>query len=236
MKEKYELTALVPMKEHSKRIPSKNIRLLGKKPLFFYILESLESAKYVEEIIINTDSYKIISLVKKNFPELILIDRPKYLLGDKVPMTPIIEHDLKYVKTKHFLQTHSTNPFLSSKTIDNAINIYFNSLKKGFDSAMGVNIYQTRFYDDKKRPINHNPDVMIPSQDMPYLYEDNSNFYINSVENFYRNKDRVGKNPVFIEVPKLESIDIDEEEDFIIAKALYACLKNKKLKDDFYEK
>jgi CMP-N-acetylneuraminic acid synthetase len=229
MKEKYEVTALVPMKDHSERIHLKNIRLLGKKPLFFYILESLESAIYVKKIIVNTDSPKIMSLAKENFPEIILINRPKYLQGDKVPMTPIIEHDLKYVKTKHFFQTHSTNPFLSSKTIDNAIKIYFDGLKKGFDSAMGVNIYQTRFYDDKKRPINHNPDVMIPSQNMPYLYEDNSNFYINSVENFYRNKNRVGKTPVFIEVPKLESIDIDEEEDFIIAEALYSFLKYKKM-------
>lgn len=227
MKEKYEVTALVPMKGHSERIPSKNSKLLGEKPLFFYILENLESAKYVSEIIINTDSPKILSLVKENFPEIILIKRPKELLGDKVSMTPIIEHDLKYVKTKHFLQTHSTNPFLTSKTIDNAIKVYFDNLEKGFDSAIGVNVYQTRFYDDKKHPINHDPNIMIPSQDMPFLYEDNSNFYINSVENFYKNKNRVGKNPIFIKIPKLESIDIDEKEDFIIAEAIYEYLKNR---------
>lgn len=229
MKEKYEVTALVPMKEHSERIPLKNTRILGKKPLFFFILESLESAIYVKEIIINTDSSKIKSLVKEKFPGVIIINRPKYLLGDKVPMTPIIEHDLKYIKTKHFLQTHSTNPLLSSVTIDNAIKVYFDSLKKGFDSAIGVNTYQTRFYDDKRHPINHDPDIMVPSQDMPYLYEDNSNFYINSVENFNKNKNRVGKTPIFIEVPKLESIDIDKEEDFIIAEALYSFLKNKEM-------
>ena len=184
MKEKYEVTALVPMKEHSERVASKNIRFLGNKPLFFHILENLESAKYVKEIIINTDSSKIISLVKKNFPEITLISRPKYLLGDKIPMTPIIEHDLKYVKTKHFLQTHSTNPFLSNKTIDNAINIYFDSLKKGFDSAMGVNKYQTRFYDDIKRPINHNPDVMIPPISPNIIIREISNGSSGSVSSF----------------------------------------------------
>lgn len=224
----YELTALVPMKEHSERISQKNTKILGKKPLFFFILENLISAKYVKDIVVDTDSLKITNLIRENFSQVTLLKRPEHLLGTKVSMTPIIEYDLKYVKTKHFFQTHSTNPFLSSKTIDIAIKIYFESLEKGFDSAMGVNEYQTRFYDENKNPLNHNLDVMVPSQDMPKLYEDNSNFYINSVENFYKNNNRVGKKPVFIMVSKLERLDIDEKEDFIIAQAIYEYLYKEK--------
>lgn len=228
MTENYALTALVPMKGHSERVSSKNVRSLGGKPLFYHILESLESAKYVYEIIVDTDSPQIMSLIEKNFPKVNVIERPQYLLGDKVPMTPIIEYDIKYAKTEHFFQTHATNPLLKTSTIDHAIKTYFEGLEGGFDSAMGITRYQTRFYDNYKHPINHNPEVMIPSQDMSPLYEDNSNFYINSIENFLKNKNRVGSNPIFIEVSKLENIDIDEEEDFLIAKALFTLLKVKK--------
>ena len=229
MNESYSVTALVPMKGHSERIPSKNIRMLNGKPLFFHILESLESAKFVYEIIVDTDSQKITKLIKQDFPKVVVIERPQHLLGDKVPMTPIIEYDIKYAKTKHFLQTHATNPLLRASTIDHAIQSYFEELDKGFDSVMGVTRYQTRFYDHNKCPINHDPDIMVPSQDMIPLYEDNSNFYINSIENFLRNKNRVGKNVFYIELSKLESIDIDEEEDFLIVEAIFNFRKKQKI-------
>lgn len=227
----YAITALVPMKEYSERVPSKNIRNFGGKPLFYYILETLESATFVNDIIVDTDSSQIISYLEKDFPEVNAIERPEFLIGNKVPMTPIIEYDIKYAKTEHFIQTHATNPLLKSSTIDYAIESYFKGLEKGYDSIIGVTRYQTRFYDHNKQPINHDPNVMIPSQDMQPLYEDNSNFYINSIENFLKNKNRVGKNPSFIEVSKLESIDIDEEEDFLIAEAIlnFTKLKNKNL-------
>ena len=103
MSEKYSVTALVPMKGHSERVPSKNIRSFGGKPLFFHILESLESADFVGDILVNTDSLKIISLIEQNFPDVITIERPQNLLGDKVPMTSIIEYDIEHIKTNHFL-------------------------------------------------------------------------------------------------------------------------------------
>lgn len=221
MSEKYSVTALVPMKGHSERVPSKNIRSFGGKPLFFHILESLESADFVGDILVNTDSPKIMSLIEQNFPDVITIERPQNLLGNKVPMTSIIEYDMEHIKTDHFLQTHATNPLLRGNTIDHAIESYFDGLEHNFDSVMGVTKYQTRFYDNDKMPINHNPNIMLPSQDMPPLYEDNSNFYINSTVNFLKHRNRVGINPLFVEVPKLESIDIDEEEDFIIAEAVF---------------
>lgn len=226
MNENYAVTALVPMKGHSERMPSKNIRILGGKPLFFHILESLESAKFVYEIIVDTDSQKIMSLIKQNFPKVVVIERPQHLLGDKVPMTPIIKHDIKYAKTKHFLQTHTVVPLLKTSTINYAIRSYFEGLGKGFDSVVGVTKYQTRFYDHNKRPLNHDPNIMVPSQDMLPLYEDNSCFYINSIENFLKNKDRVGKNPIFVEVSKLENIEIDDEEDFLVAEALFNFSRN----------
>jgi len=221
------VSVLLPMKGHSERVLSKNTRILGEAPLFYHILRSLLSAKYIREILVDTDSDKIKDLLQKDFPKVKIIDRPPHLLGDKVPMTSIIHYDLQFAASAHFMQTHATSPFIKTGTIESAIETYFEGLSKGFDSVMGVNRFQTRFYDHHKKPVNHNPDIMVPSQDMPPLYEDNSSFYINSVENFMKYINRIGKNPNFVEVSKFESVDIDEEDDFRFCESLYEFLKSK---------
>lgn len=222
------VTALVPMKGHSQRVPLKNTRILGDVPLFYHILRSLSHAKQVTEILVDTDSNKIKELIRKDFPLVRIIDRPAELTGDKVPMTDIIEYDCQFIKTKHFLQTHATSPFIKTETIEAAISLYFKSLSEGIDSVMAVNRFQSRFYDSKKKPINHNPDIMLASQDMPEIYEDCSSFYISSVERLLATKKRIGSNPIFFEMSKIESADIDTEEDFALCEAIYDFRKNKR--------
>lgn len=222
------VSAFVPMKGHSERVPSKNTRMLGDVPLFYHILRSLTQAKQVYEILVDTDSEKIKNLIRKDFPDVITIDRPVELIGDKVPMTAIVEHDCRFVKTKHFLQTHATSPFIKPETIDAAIKAYFKGILGGFDSVMAVNRFQSRFYDHNQKPINHDPGIMLPSQDMSPIYEDCSSFYINSVKRLLDSKKRVGDSPIFFEIARLESVDIDTEEDFMLCEAIYEFLKKTK--------
>ena len=99
-----KVTALVPMKGNSERVPNKNIRLLNGKPVCHWILESLSKSKYVDEVIINTDSSKIKNIVS-GFDLVKVIDRPDYLLGDKVSIQPLIAHDIEYARNEIILQT-----------------------------------------------------------------------------------------------------------------------------------
>ena len=104
-----KVTALVPMKENSTRVPDKNIRDLNGKPVCHWIIETLSKSKYIDEIIINTDSEKIVNLVN-NFDKVKVIKRPKHLLGDEISIQPLIAHDIEFAKNELILQTHSTNP------------------------------------------------------------------------------------------------------------------------------
>lgn len=136
-------------------------------------------------------------------------------------MNNIIDYDISQLEGEHFLQTHSTNPLLRSETINKAIEVYFNNLDK-FDSVFGVTKVQTRFYDKNAKAINHNPNELLRTQDLEPMYEENSNFYIFSKESFKEaNNKRIGLKPQIFEVNKLEAIDIDEPEDFIMAELLY---------------
>lgn len=214
------INALLPMKSHSARVPNKNIRLFHDKPLYYHIAYVLQESKLVSLIIINTDSDVIAEEASKCFSKVKIINRPPELCGDFVSMNDIIAHDINSVEGEHFLQTHCTNPLLTQTTIEQAINVYFNSLDK-HDSLFSVNKLQTRLYWESGEPINHNPGELLRTQDLPPVYEENSNIYLFSKNSFIAaGNNRIGINPKMFQIPHLESIDIDEEHDFQIAQQI----------------
>ena len=220
MNSAYKVTALLPMKGHSERVPGKNIRPLHGKPLYHWTVASLLKSKYISNIVVDTDSEEIATNIKENFDDVIILDRPDAILGDYISMNDIINYDISQINGEHFMQTHSTNPLLTSNTIDSAIAFYFGNLNK-YDSLFAVTKLQVRLYWEDGSAINHNPSEMLPSQHLPPIYEENSNLYVFSRQSF-ANADnrRIGLKPAMFEMDKLEAVDIDNEQDLEIAEAL----------------
>jgi N-acylneuraminate cytidylyltransferase len=208
-----KVTALVPMKGHSERVPNKNIRELNGKPVCHWILESISQSKYIDEVIINTDSPKIKEIVA-SFDFVKVIDRPDYLLGDKVSIQPLIAHDIEYAKHEIILQTHSTNPLLKTETIDSAIKTYFENNEE-HDALFSVTPVQQRFYFKNRKAVNHDPQNLIQTQLLEPLFHENSCIYIFSKDVNRKVKNRLGNNPFFFEMDNLEAADIDEWHDFL---------------------
>ena len=208
------------MKEHSERVANKNIRDFCGKPLYHYILKSLEACPYVSQIYIDTDSQFIANDAPKHF-DVQIIERPMELRSDFTPMNEIILYDLSVIEGDYFLQTHSTNPLLRTETITRAIETFLHSLPK-YDSLFSVTRLQTRLWDAQGRPINHDPNVLLRTQDLPPIYEENSNLYIFTRANLETRRNRLGERPMMFEIDALEAYDIDEELDFRIAEYLYA--------------
>lgn len=213
------VTALVPMKGHSERIPGKNTRSLCGRPLCGWILETLQDVDAVGQIVVNTDSGEIAELVSDRYGAVVH-RRPRGIRGDFVSMNRVIEDDLRRLTGReHFLQTHATNPLLSGQTLRRAISRYFDALGTR-DSLFSVTRHQARFYDADGRPVNHDPSRLERTQDLSPLYEENSNFYLFSRTSFFRKGDRIGERPGRFEVPSLEAVDIDEPDDWRLAEAL----------------
>ncbi len=225
------LIALLPMKGNSERVPNKNMKNFDGEPLYHAITKSLLASKYIESVVINTDSQIIAKDAKELFcNKIIITDRPMEIQGDFVSMNDIIAYDLNKLDGKYFIQTHSTNPLLRTETIDKAIEFFFDNLEE-FDSVFGVTKVQTRFYDKDANPINHNPEELLRTQDLEPMYEENSNFYIFSKESFKNSGNkRIGLKPQIFEVNKLEAVDIDEPEDFKLAELLHIHKDNHELK------
>jgi CMP-N-acetylneuraminic acid synthetase len=220
------ITALVPMKGHSERVPNKNIRNLSGKPCFHWIMESLSKSKYVNEIVINTDSEEIALEATNNF-EVTILKRPDFLLGDMVSIQPLIEYDLSQTKGEFYLQTHSTNPLLSAETIDAGIEAFFS--QDVHDALFTVTPVKTRFYWPDGTGINHDPKKLIRTQDLDPIFEENSCFYLFSKETNERVKNRLGSNPMMFPMDSIEATDIDDWEDFLYAEFLLNLRKDGKI-------
>lgn len=219
--------ALLFMKGHSERVPNKNMRLFCERPLFHWIMNSLIQSKYVKEIIINTDSDKIAEEAKKNFDVTIHM-RPDYLLNIQCDeANQIMAYDLTQTDGEYFLQSHSTNPLLRSETIDQAIETFFDQRIK-YDSLFSVTATQNRYYWPDGTPINHEPLKLIKTQELPIIYQENSNIYIFSRSTFNKHKNRIGSKPLLFPIDRIEAIDIDYEHDFTIAEMLMKRYKRGK--------
>lgn len=214
-----QVTAIVPIKGESERVPRKNMRPLMGKPLLHWTLTALHVAEHVGQVVVDTDSDEIEALVKRHAPRTKILRRPQHLQGGHVTAQPLAEWEMSQVDGEHFLQTHVTNPLLTPETIDKAIETYFSNLKKS-DSLFSVTEHHVRLFNEKGEPVNHDPSKLIRSQDLEPLYEDNSNMYLFSRRSFQASGGRIGKRPAMFPMSKLEAIDIDEEDDFAMAEAV----------------
>lgn len=214
------LAALVPMRHDSERVPGKNYRQLGDRPLFMHIVDTLRACPDVEVVVIDTDSPDIRRLARERYgDDVVLLERPEHLRDGHTPMNDVLLHDIEQVPAELYLQTHSTNPLLRASTVTEAIRAYREP--GDHDSLFGVTRLQTRLWDAEGRPVNHDPSVLQRTQDLPPVYEENSNLYLFTGDVLRERGNRIGRNPRMFEVPAQEAWDIDEELDFIMAEHLW---------------
>ena len=222
MSNQFNIVALLPLKASSSRIKGKNFRKLYDKPLFAWMLDTLLSLDEVDKVVINTDARQI--LIENGLVEserVLIRDRKPEICGDDVSMNKILGDDINAIPSDIYLMTHVTNPFISDKSIRGAISAFKEARKSGAaDSLFTVNRFQTRFYRKDGSPINHDLNKLVPTQDLEPWFEENSNLYLFTKDSFKATDARIGLKPVLYETPKIESIDIDEEEDWQIVAAL----------------
>ncbi|NUM46820.1 MAG: acylneuraminate cytidylyltransferase family protein [Anaerolineales bacterium] len=213
------IAALLPMRHSSERVPGKNYRPMAGKPLFHYILETLLAVPEITHILVDTDSPAILTGVAENFPRVTALERPPHLRAGEIPMNEVLLNTTGQVEADWYLQTHSTNPLLKPETISRAIQQLLTSYPT-FDSLFGVTRLQTRLWNGLTLPVNHNPNILLRTQDLPPIYEENSCIYLFKRETLLQRRNRLGERPLMFEIDRNEAWDIDEELDFKITEFL----------------
>jgi len=213
------IIAVVPMRHHSERVSGKNYRPLAGAPLYHYVIRTLSSVPEVGLIVIDTDSDFIIEDCAENFPHVQVLVRPEHLRDGGVAMNDVLLNTLDQIDADIVLQTHSTNPFLKADTVSAALRL-FTRPDREFDSIFSVTRLQARLWDADTRPVNHDPMVLLRTQDLAPLFIENSCFFIFTPELLRERGTRIGVRPLMVEMTPAEAVDIDTEEDFILATAI----------------
>ena len=213
------IVALVPMRHHSQRVPGKNYRPLGGKPLFHHIIRALLHCTEIAEVVVDTDSQPVMDGLRQHFPSIHILPRPGHLRPDAVSMNEVLAYDTSQVEADFYLQTHSTNPLLRPQTISSAVQKFL-AAYPAYDSMFSVTRIQARLWDQLGRAINHNPAVLLQTQDLPPVYEENSCLYLFTSQNLLTRRNRLSERAMMFEIDAAEAWDIDEELDFAIVNFL----------------
>lgn len=207
------VTAFVPIKLQSQRVPGKNLRLLGNKPLFLWVLETLKKCSGVDRIIVYCSDEGIKSMLPDQI-ELLL--RPDYLDQDVTKGADIYDSFISCVDSEYYLLVHTTSPFIKSKTIDNAIS----KVKFGdYDSSFPVKSIQN-FCWYNEQPINYRVDDIPRTQDLTPVFEETSGYFLFSKSLWLDKKRRIGYKPYISKLNEIEAVDIDTEVQFAFAETL----------------
>jgi len=234
---KTKILAIIPARGGSKGIPRKNIRLLAGKPLIAYSIEAALKSKYISRVIVSTEDEEIAEVAKIYGAEV--IKRPEKLAKDKSPTIDVIKHVLETLEDNEkyapniIVLLQPTSPLRSTEDIDNAIKLF---LKKDCESVVGVcediHLYWSfKIEDGYLKPVFGKKYLKIRRQELPRIYVPNGAIFVstprtlNRYESFYCDK------TVPYVMPPERSVDIDNEEDFILAGILMRKL-NRGIQDD----
>tara|TARA_R100000935_G_C2792642_1_gene146684 strand:+ start:334 stop:1020 length:687 start_codon:yes stop_codon:yes gene_type:complete len=224
------IAIFLPTRKGSQRLPNKNTRSFAgfRDGLLELKLKQLGKLK-VDEIIVSTNDKVAIEIAKKIISadsNLKLDIRPDYLASATTNLTDLIKYVPTLTNCEHILWTHVTSPFVDADLYNLSIDKYLNSLDQGFDSLISVTPFQNFLWSREENDIiNRLGEKRWPqTQDLKKLYEINSAIFLSHRTVYERYSDRVGKRPFLFEMNKIQSLDIDWDEDFKIAEAVYEKL------------
>lgn len=214
--------AIVPMKLNNRRLPQKNTKpFTNGKPLCFYILSTLLTVEEIDEVYVYCSNPDIQEFIPEGVRYL---RRSESLDRDTTKMNEVLQCFAADVPADIYVMTHTTAPFISKESIEKGLRAV---KTEAYDSAFAAKKLQDFLWKDG-RPFNYELNNIPRTQDLSPLFEETSGFYIYESHVMTKLNRRIGEKPFIVEVGEIESVDIDEAEDFLIADAIFNHIIMKK--------
>ncbi len=224
-----KILVVIPARGGSKRIPGKNLRLMNGKPLVLYSLENAAAleTKYDVDVAVSTDDEELSSIVRDHCTRCLM--RSEELCRDDVTLDPVIYDALIRMEEERgvtydcVITMQPTSPTLKPETLRAAVKFF---AENDFDTVISaVNRPHLSWTKDKEGNIVKNYIKRINSQELPPNFLETGGFVI--ARRAVVTKDtRIGEKVTIYEVPGDEAVDIDTDEDWIVAEAV---LKRKRI-------
>lgn len=228
---KQDISFFLPVRKGSQRVENKNTRPFSNVSggLLEIKLKQLLECDFCKEIVLSTNDEKSIEIANTlNYLNKIRIERrPEHLCQSNTLVQDLIRYVPKVMQTDHIFWVHATSPFVDANDYFQAVSQYYDALDCDYDSLMSVTKHHFFMWDALEKKIANTDDTkgLWPNtQDLDPIYEINHAFYISSKKNYQKFQNRIGINPKLYELEKIKNIDIDWEDDFLIAEILYSRL------------
>ncbi|MCK6263249.1 acylneuraminate cytidylyltransferase family protein [Vibrio sp. ZSDE26] len=216
-----KVSMIIPAKGTSERLKNKNLYKINGKTLVRMACEKALECKNVHRVYLDTESESIILDIQDLLSKgLNLIRRPSELANNDISANDMMIYGLHSIEeTDLIIQTFATSPLITSKTIDNCIEKFIDS--SGYDSFFSVVKMQEYFWNENSEPINFDIKKLPNSFELDKVYMETHGVYGIYVDSLIKNKTRVGKRPLMLEIPKIESLDINDKDDLELIGAIY---------------
>jgi len=225
IKKTTQIIALIPAKKNSQDLKNKNLKKLNNLSLFELAILGAKKSKFINKIYLSSDSDKILNKGKKY--QIELIRRKKSLSTNSASANSVIFDFIKnYLKNdqENFIIVYlqPTSPFRNTNHIDGAIN-YF--IKKKFRLLLSVTENKNFFKSLYKKnntlfPYFNDKLVTKNRQNLKKIYCPNGAIYIFYSDDFMKNKKLSFVKSGYFIMNKIDSIDIDDKEDYLLANYL----------------
>ncbi len=221
---------IIPARAGSKRIPNKNMKLIGKKPMIQYTIEAAISSVGKSNILVSSDDAKIIKLAK-NLGLKIPFVRPKYLSTNKTSTSSVILHAIKWFKNKNkflpnnILLLQPTSPFRTSIDIKKSIKKFLKSKKNTLISAsVPIQNPHDFLFKNKKGKYEQLKKILetnIDQKKKAKIYFIDGGIYISKTSQFIKSRSLVDENPEIYLTNQLSALDVDTPFDLKLARIVH---------------
>jgi YrbI family 3-deoxy-D-manno-octulosonate 8-phosphate phosphatase len=213
--------AFIPVRCGSKSIPFKNIKNFCGKPLVYWNLKALQDSEKIDSIFVATDCKEIEIIVENfSFSKVSIYRRNNENATDESSTESVMLEFIYKNKFKDddlFLLVQATSPLTQTHNFNNAIEM----LMKDKNNSLLTCVRTKRFlWSSNNKPINYDITNRPRRQDFHGLLMENGAFYINSIKNIKKDRNRLSGNISIYEMEEYNSIEIDEDDDWITAETL----------------
>lgn len=226
--------ALVPARAGSKGLPGKNVRLLQGKPLLVWPIEAAVASRYVDRVVISTDSPDYAALAEAAGAEAPFI-RPAELANDTAPSIAFIEHAISRLEAEgamydYLVLLEPTSPLTDAADIDAALETLVSHAASA-DSIVGVTALESthpafavRIGDTGLvQPYCASNFGQLPRrQDIEPLFSLDGSLYISTIDGLRRERSFCHTRTLPFVTPRWKSFEIDDLVDFICVEAILA--------------
>lgn len=220
-----KIIAIIPARGGSKGIPNKNIIDLCGKPLIQYSIDSAKGSKYIDKVIVSTDSEKIAEVSRKSGADVPFL-RPAGISNDVAKSSDVVIHGIDFLKENYgyeydyVILLQPTSPLRTAKHIDDAIELCINSHSSSLVSVKEVSenpVIMRTIENNKLNEVLRFDGGNLRRQDLPKFYIFNGAIYITTVDFIKNKRVFVNEDTIPFVMEEEASIDIDNKLDLKIA-------------------